>query len=160
MRAFYEGDAKEVHAVLESTEEVHVAGLTYSEKAVQGWKATRAQDVILVAEVSGVIIGLIAARIGDPEADGAYIDCLIVKPEYRGRGIGQRLLERCISLLKERRVRFVHLHVTSDFPRAVHFWEKNGFRGKRNRYSGCTKRSSCSTVENAGHASIAEKAVC
>jgi len=130
IRPFHESDAREVYAMLESTEEVHVAGLTYSEKAVRGWNVTRARDVILVAEVNGPVVGFIASKFGDPELGGAYIDCLIVKPKYRGKGIGQHLLEQCISSLKDRGVVFVHLHVRSDFPRTVNFWEKNGFEGK------------------------------
>ena len=130
IRAFHEGDAKEVHTMLESTEEVHVAGLTYSEKAVQGWNVTRAQDVILVAEVDSAVAGFIAAKLGDPEPWSAYIDSLIVKHEYRGRGIGQQLLDECISSLKSRGVVFVHLHVRSGFPRTINFWEKNNFKGK------------------------------
>ena len=130
IRPYLESDAKEVYAMLKSTEEVHVSGLTYSEKAVQDWRATRVQDVILVAEVHGMIVGFIASRFNDPEPGCAYIDCLVVKPEYRGIKIGQQLLERCISSLKERGVVFIHLHVRSDFPRTVNFWEKNGFKGK------------------------------
>ncbi len=61
IRPFHENDAKEVYAMLKSTAEVHVAGLTYSEKGVEGWSATRAQDVILVAEVNRAIVGFIAS---------------------------------------------------------------------------------------------------
>lgn len=130
IRPFHKNDAKEVYAMLKSTVEVHVAGLTYSEKGVEGWSVTRAQDVILVAEANRAIVGFIASKFGDPEPGGAYIDCLIVKPEYRGRGIGQKLLDGCISLLKDRGVVFIHLHVRSDYPRSVNFWKKNNFKGK------------------------------
>jgi len=57
--------------MLKTTDEVHVAGLTYSEKAVQGWHKTRAQDVILVAEVNGTVTGFVAAKFGDPKPGGA-----------------------------------------------------------------------------------------
>ena len=130
IRPFREGDSKEVYAMLKSTEEVHVAGLTYSEKAVQGWSETRAQDVVLVAEVNGAVSGFIATKLGDPEPGGAYIDGIIVKPEYRGKGIGQQLLEQCISSLEGRDVSFIHLHVRPEFSLSVNFWEKNGFKGK------------------------------
>ena len=116
--------------MLKSAEELHVGGLTYSEKAVRNWHVTRASDVILTAEDSGKVIGFIASKINDPELDCAYIDCLVVRSECRGRGIGQQLLEQCISSLKELGVVFIHLHVRSNFPRAVNFWEKNNFQGK------------------------------
>ena len=57
--------------MLKTTDEVHVAGLTYSEKAVQGWHKTRAQDVILAAEVNGTVTGIIAAKFDDPEPSDA-----------------------------------------------------------------------------------------
>lgn len=117
--------------MLKGAEELHVGGLTYSEKAVQGWHVTRAQDVILIAEVKEAVVGFIAAKLDDPEPGAVYIDRLVVKPEYRGRGIGQKLLKQCISSLKTCGVFFAHLHARSDFPLTVKFWEKNNFKGKQ-----------------------------
>jgi ribosomal protein S18 acetylase RimI-like enzyme len=131
IRPFCESDATEIYAMLKDTEELHVGGMTYSEKAVQSWHVTRANDVILTAEVKGTIVGFIAAKLSDPEQGAAYIDCLVVKPNYRGRGIGQQLLQNCISSLKEQGVFFVNLHVRADFPRTINFWEKNQFKGKQ-----------------------------
>ncbi len=130
-RPFLESDANEVYAMLKSSEELHVGGLTYSEKAVQEWHVTRSGDIILVAEVDRTTAGIIAAKVDDPEPGSAYIDCLVVKPAYRRRGIGNQLLDQCMSLLKEQGVFFIHLHVRQDFPQAVTFWEKNGFKGKQ-----------------------------
>lgn len=88
IRPFNRNDANEVYSMLKDTEELHVGGLTYSEKAVQNWHVTRAQDVILMAKVKEEIVGFISAKLNDPELGAAYIDCLVVKPEHRGRGIG------------------------------------------------------------------------
>ena len=44
--------------MLKDTDELHVGGLTYSEKAVQNWHVTRAKDVISMAEVEGKVVGL------------------------------------------------------------------------------------------------------
>jgi len=131
IRPFHESDAMEVYNMLKGTEELQVGGLTYSEKAVQGWHVTRVQDTILIAETEAAIVGFIAEKLNDPELGAAYIDCLVVKSECRGRGIGQQLLKQCISSLKASGAFFVHLHVRSDFPRAVNFWEKNNFKGKQ-----------------------------
>jgi len=132
IRPFQASDALEVSHMLESTEELRVCGLTYSEKAVQNWHVTRAEDIILIAEVEGKVVGFISSKLNDPEPQCAYIDSMAVKPEYRGRKFGQKLLNQCISLLKARGVFFVHLHVRSDFPRSINFWEKNNFKGKQN----------------------------
>ena len=67
--------------LLNSTEELHVGGLTYSESAVQGWHVTRAEDVLLIAEVEEVTTGFVAARLNDPESGAAYIDCLVVRAQ-------------------------------------------------------------------------------
>lgn len=131
MRSYSQSDANDVYNMLQNTEELHVDGLTYSEKAVQNWHVTRAEDVLLVAEAAGTLVGFITAKLNDPESGAAYIDCVVVKPEYRGRGIGKQLLEQCISSLRTRGIFFVNLHVRQDFPRAVDFWNKNGFEGKQ-----------------------------
>jgi len=130
IRRFTKNDATEVYNLLECAEEVHVGGLTYSEKAVQGWESIRSHDIILVGEVEGKIVGFVASKLNDPEPDSAYIDLIVVKPEYRGKGIGKKLLEQCILSLKKRGVFFVHLHVRTGFPRTVNFWKKNGFEKK------------------------------
>ncbi len=130
VKPFSERDASEVFSMLESTEEQHVGGLTYSEKAVQNWHVTRAQDLILVATLRKETVGFIATKLNDPELGAACIDCLVVKPKYRGQRIGQQLLNQCLSSLKARGVFFVHIHVRPDFPRTLNFWDKNNFEGK------------------------------
>jgi len=132
IRQLRASDALEVYHILETTEELHVCGLTYSEKAVRNWHVTRAEDIILIAEIEGKVLGFISSKLNDPEPQCACIDNIAVKPEYRGRRIGQRLLNQCISLLKARGVFFIHLLVGSDFPRSINFWEKNNFKGKQN----------------------------
>ena len=59
IRQFRASDALEVYHILESTEELHACGLTYSEKAVRNWHFTRAQDIILIAEIEGKVVGFI-----------------------------------------------------------------------------------------------------
>jgi ribosomal protein S18 acetylase RimI-like enzyme len=131
IRRYSQSDANDVYAMLQNAEELHVAGLTYSEKAIQSWHVTRAEDVLLVAQAAENIVGFIAVKLNDPEPGAAYIDCVVVKPKHRGRGIGKQLLEQCVSSLKARGVFFVNLHVRQDFPRAVNFWDENGFKGKQ-----------------------------
>jgi ribosomal protein S18 acetylase RimI-like enzyme len=131
IRPFLESDANEVYAMLQNTEELHVGGLTYSEKSVQNWHVTRSCDVILVADIDRTTVGFVAAKLNDPEHGSAYIDCLVVKPEHRRKGVGQQLVDQCMSSLKERGVFFVYLHVRQDFPQTITFWDKNGFKGKQ-----------------------------
>src|SRR5215216_5623552 len=50
---------------------------------------------LLVAEVNGEVVGCVALR---PQAPGACeLKRLYVKPAYRGRGLGRRLLEALLT---------------------------------------------------------------
>jgi GNAT superfamily N-acetyltransferase len=143
IRPFRKGDAREVYAMLKGTDELHVGGLTYSEKSVQSWYVTRARDLILIAEVKKEIAGFIASKLNDPEAGAAYIDCLIVKPKFREKGIGRQLLEQSISLLKARGTFFVNLHVRADFPRQFIFGRRMISEGN-SQCCGCIRKfNSC-----------------
>jgi hypothetical protein len=71
IRRYSQRDADDVYAVLQSTDELHVGGLTYSEKAVQSWHVTRAEDLLLVAEAAQTLVGLITAKLDDPEPGAA-----------------------------------------------------------------------------------------
>jgi hypothetical protein len=57
IRPFLESDANEVYAMLRDSAELHVGGLTYSEKAVQKWHVMRSHDVILVADTAEPLLG-------------------------------------------------------------------------------------------------------
>lgn len=66
-------------------------------------------DAFLVAEVEGAIVGYVMCRIewGMSKIESfrlrklGHIVSVAVLPEYRGRGIGRRLLERTLEVLKE-----------------------------------------------------------
>lgn len=68
--------------------------------------------------------------------DEAHIVAIATHPEYRRRGIGERLLARALELAREREARTVTLEVrVSNLP-AQRLYEKYGFRrvGMRPRY--------------------------
>ena len=51
----------------------------------------------------------------------------VVKSEW-GRGIGSTLLQKCIMYAKEHAIELINLEVRSDNIRAIHVYEKYGFR--------------------------------
>ena len=61
----------------------------WSEEQIKRWIKSR--DVLLVAEIGGRVIGLVFSQFNKPTGK-ATIENLIVKEEYRNRGIGTDLL--------------------------------------------------------------------
>lgn len=91
-------------------------------------------ESILVAEDDGVPVGFIASRsyIFPFKLNGsdryAIITDLYVLPEYRGRGIGRKLLEECISRLKAKGYSRVRLSVWVENSRAIKLYDSLGFK--------------------------------
>ncbi len=77
-----------------------------------------------IAEVDGIPAGTIMA--GNDGRRG-YIYHTAVKPEYQGRGIGRRLVERVMTALDEEGIAKVALVVFSRNAGGNAFWEKMGF---------------------------------
>lgn len=100
-------------------------------KELAGWNQTEAdwkrflrasRDGCFVAEADGQVCGT-AATI---EYSGrfAWVGMVLVDPEFRGRGIGTRLLERCIEYLDSIGVPCIKLDAT---PLGKPIYEKLGF---------------------------------
>ena len=88
--------------------------------------------LVLVAEDMGKIVGVLKADIRErlfysPSIEGAIVD-FYVMPEYRRKGLGKMMLERAITMLRERGAQLI----TAEFPTqnqiAVNFYNKMGFR--------------------------------
>lgn len=91
---------------------------------------TRPGDYCLVAEVGGKVVGAAWCRIME---DYGHIDndtpslAISLLPEYRGKGIGTRLLNDLLLLLQENGYRRASLSVQKENP-ALHLYERAGFR--------------------------------
>ncbi|MGC8542380.1 MAG: GNAT family N-acetyltransferase [Vulcanisaeta sp.] len=88
--------------------------------------------LILVAEDMGKIVGVLKADIRErlfysPSIEGAIVD-FYVMPEYRRKGLGRQMLERAVTILRERGAQLI----TAEFPTqnqiAINFYNKMGFR--------------------------------
>lgn len=59
-----------------------------------------------------------------------FIECLVVDEEYRGRGIGSRLLDCAKEIYREKKCNGLELQVNARNIGAWELYKKCGFRGK------------------------------
>lgn len=85
-------------------------------------------QVTFVAKVDGKVVGYVAPR---HDADGhRMISMIYVLPEYQGKGIGSKLLQRALDWFGHDQDIF--LEVVSYNQSAIHFYEKFGFEKTNN----------------------------
>jgi amino-acid N-acetyltransferase len=79
-------------------------------------------DRFLVLESDGMVLGCVALY-PFPEEKAAEMACLAVQPEFRRRGLGDRLLEAAQTLARKKRMKELFVLTT----RAEHWFEERGF---------------------------------
>jgi len=87
--------------------------------------------IVLVAERSGVIVGLAALERRRRTRQAARYGELVtieVLPEFRGESIGGALYQRLEARLREWGGSSIHLHVSVENAAAVAFYQRLGFR--------------------------------
>lgn len=75
----------------------------------------------------GTLVGLVAAYCNDSERRIAYITNVSVLREWKGQGIGSRLVNQCVKFVNALAMRQISLRVASADMAAVTFYEKCGF---------------------------------
>jgi ribosomal protein S18 acetylase RimI-like enzyme len=78
----------------------------------------------MIGKVIGFIIGI------KTSFDRGRILILAVDEPYRWRGVGSKLLNKCIELMKQRRLKVVTLEVRVNNKEAINFYLKRGFKIK------------------------------
>jgi len=91
-----------------------------------------ADSELIVAEGSKQIVGTVTlyprgSSNGWPE-DWAGVRLLAVHPDYRGRGIGRALMEKCVRRCRERNTTTIGLHTTELMKVARGMYERIGFK--------------------------------
>ncbi|MCL5798313.1 MAG: GNAT family N-acetyltransferase [Patescibacteria group bacterium] len=80
---------------------------------------------ILSAEIDGQLVGTsFATRWGSV----AFIGPLTIHPDYWNRGIGQKLMDQTMEILRKWNVSLAGLFTLPDSPMHIHLYEKYGFR--------------------------------
>lgn len=90
------------------------------------------QGFLLVAKSRSKLVGFIYATISSRPVEitrtiGSIND-LYVLPEYRGRGMGRKLMAECLSKLKDAKVEVVYIRVLVENKIAISLYEKLGFK--------------------------------
>jgi ribosomal protein S18 acetylase RimI-like enzyme len=87
------------------------------------------ENCILVAKDAGEVVGICWCVIYDPGTGlEAELAELYVKPEYRGQGLGERLVDRAMQLFKFRGVVLASVWTADDNAAGMHLYQKAGFR--------------------------------
>ncbi|MBV6643700.1 MAG: GNAT family N-acetyltransferase [Cyclobacteriaceae bacterium] len=84
------------------------------------------------AELDGKTIGYLKVNVGQSQTEikdknALEIERIYVLKEFHGKKVGQILYGKAIELAKEKNVEYVWLGVWEQNPRAIRFYEKNGF---------------------------------
>ncbi len=87
---------------------------------MEGWE----RGFLVVEDKSGVV-GVLAAVISAPKE--ARILLMTVRPEYRNRGVGTRLLAELISRCYVADIKAIRLEVRLSNERALRFYNTQGF---------------------------------
>ncbi len=127
-------DAETIHrailGIAEAVNELHKVKSTPDDLRRYGFGVAPAFGA-LIAEEEGVFAGLclffpsFSTWHGRP---GAYVQDLFVAKEFRGLGVGGKLLRRLAALTRERGGRYIWLSVDTGNLRARAFYERIGLR--------------------------------
>jgi len=84
------------------------------------------------AELKGKTIGYLKVNFGQSQTEikdenALEIERIYVLKEFHGKKVGQILYEKAIELAKEKNADYIWLGVWEQNPRAIRFYEKNGF---------------------------------
>jgi ribosomal protein S18 acetylase RimI-like enzyme len=120
MRPVHQGDSEAISRIVgEAFTEVY-PGTLWADIASY-W-----HDGLIVLLDDSEVIG---SSVGVVEPDGvSRILILVVKPAYRGRGLGKMLLDRHFEICRKRGVKKVRLEVRHGNEGALRFYQREGFR--------------------------------
>ena len=136
-----EATQEDLKVLLEFEQGVVVAERPYNKTLIEGEikyydlpSLISSEDAtLIVTEKDNEIVGCGYALIKQSEKDYnhfkkyAYLGFMFVKPEYRGQGINQSIVEKLINWSKEKGISEIRLDVYDQNESAVKAYEKVGF---------------------------------
>jgi len=127
VRNYCSRDLKKVTEIM--LESRSPTGRTWSKRLVKQMfsDALKEQpDGVFVAEINGVIGGF--AIVMFREWLGiAYLDYIQAKMQYMNRGVGHKLIEKCLSWARDKGARIIYTETGKNNEGAISFYQKHGF---------------------------------
>lgn len=85
------------------------------------------------AEMEGEVVGYLKVNFNDSQTElkvsnALEIERIYVLKEFHGKKVGQLLYDKAIEIAKNKNLKNVWLGVWEQNPRAIRFYEKNGFK--------------------------------
>lgn len=90
-------------------------------------KLIRNAYVCISRDSDNNFIGLFAVYINNSVDKIAYLSSIAVMEGYKGKGYAQQILDYIICTAKSVDMKTLKLEVKKSYPRAIRFYEKNGF---------------------------------
>ncbi|HEY4393925.1 MAG TPA: GNAT family N-acetyltransferase [Polyangia bacterium] len=82
---------------------------------------------VLGVKREGELVGVVELLPGYPGPQDWYVGLLLLSPEVRGAGVGTAVMRDTVERVARAGGRALHLIVREDNPRAVAFWQAQGF---------------------------------
>ena len=128
MRNYCYDDLKFVEDIL--FEYPSPTGKVWSEKLVEEMisDALKEQpDGVFVAEISEEVVGFAIIMYRD-WLSIAYLNYMQVKTKWINKGIGHKLIEKCMDWAKKKGARIVYTETGKNNEKAIKFYQKHGFQ--------------------------------
>ena len=91
------------------------------------------ESLFYFASIDQEIVGYLKVNTGEAQTEPLWqealeIERIYVIQEYLGKGVGKVLFDKAIQIAKNKKIDQVWLGVWDQNPRAIRFYEKNGFK--------------------------------
>ena len=107
-------------------------GSWYPKEALREWLKHKNDDVLLVAESKGKVVGFSLSYVHFRK--WALMDSIAVVPKYRKKGVGRELVDQTLKLLKKKGVVYAQAFLRNNNKPIFRLVKKFGFQKGNNFY--------------------------
>jgi len=84
-------------------------------------------DGVFVATMHGKVVGFAIVMFRD-WLNIAYLDYIQVRTDQMNKGVGHRLMEKCVSWAREKGARIIYTETGKNNEGAIQFYQRHGFK--------------------------------